>query len=132
VADGQSFGGAQGFDNQEKVVIVFLEFWPLMGVEDILEHQRVDGELVADGLDHLNNVKPFAVDPEGRPRVAVLKNVVNGCDRVFFEMIDAVTDQGDTASRGGFLADMNQGAWRQTRLFGRVIEGFGHALLLGW
>jgi hypothetical protein len=48
-----------------------------MGIEDIFEDKRVDLEFPADGFDHLQDIKPFALDPEGGAGPAMFKNLLH-------------------------------------------------------
>ena len=106
----------QGLEDDEQAVVDLLELGPLMGVEDVLEHQRVHLETGADFGQQRRDVEPLAVHPGGVALAAAGEDVVNGVDLALDAVVRAVADQGDAAGGLRLRAHMHQRPGRQAGL----------------
>jgi hypothetical protein len=61
--NGDLFPIRQGhhLDDQKKICFIVIELWPLIGIGDVFQQQRVENKLLADRLEYLDVVDPLTL-----------------------------------------------------------------------
>ncbi len=106
--------------DEEEVVAVILDLRPLVGVEDVFEHQRMQLEAPADLAQHLGFVQAMHVEPELLPARSAGQAGGEAVEASFVEAIRAVFDERDRRVLDLLLTQMYQRAGGQPGLAGAL------------
>ncbi len=94
-------------DDQAEAFHLF-NFWPVLGVENILERQIMDAEVSAERIDDADVVDAAQVDPADGFCLFDGDSVFNGDVCARLERLLAIVNQTDDRLVDFLLADMNQ------------------------
>ena len=113
---------AQPFDHDVQVFAVILELRALVGVGDVLDHQRMQVKSSAELRQHLHLVQAGDVDPAHARTVAQREALLHGLTLLFDGALLVVVQQGQTRGFALALTEMHRCAGREAglaRAFGR-------------
>jgi hypothetical protein len=116
--NGDLFPIRQGhhLDDQKKICFIVIELWPLIGIGDVFQQQRVENKLLADRLEYLDVVDPADVDPDDR-LVGGRRQLVGLMRLQFLAAGWAVAEDGERDVFGPPLPDVDKRPRRQAGFF---------------
>ena len=105
-----------------EIIAVILDLGALVGVEDVLHHQRMQAEALADLFQCMDVVHPLDIQPGNARLVAINKALLDPAQDGFAAVLLVVIQHRDCHGIGFLLSDMHQRARRQAGFFRAFLK----------